>query len=258
VTKFYLGGQEGVTRDNKQALNDIFTDSYFAYPNTEAIKLHAQAPAPIYNYLLSYRGSMSFSIFFGGGDPEAAKVDFGVAHGDDMIYTFRGDKFLNASLINTDEDRQFLKTWQKVISNFVKYADPTPVASDDVPKWKMAQDSRAACVYMDLNLQPKEKHRIFAERMEFWNRMLFQDLLEKYAVSDEEDELLIEIDSAIATVEEEYDEEDEDGNNFVKASKHGEKKGKGKRGRGGMKNMKKKLLRKRKRLARKLKQIKCQ
>ena len=74
VTKFYLGGQEGVTRDNKQALNDIFTDSYFAYPNTEAIKLHAQAPAPIYNYLLSYRGSMSFSIFFGGGDPEAAKV----------------------------------------------------------------------------------------------------------------------------------------------------------------------------------------
>ena len=74
VTKFYLGGQEGVTRENKQAINDMFTDAYFAYPNTEAVKLHAQASAPIYNYLLSYRGSMSFSVFFSAGDPEAAKV----------------------------------------------------------------------------------------------------------------------------------------------------------------------------------------
>ena len=74
VTKFYLGGQEGVNRDNKQAMNDMFTDVDFAYPNTEAVKLHAQAPAPVYNYLLSYRGSRSFSAFFAAGDPEASKV----------------------------------------------------------------------------------------------------------------------------------------------------------------------------------------
>ena len=166
---------------------------------------------------------------------------------------------MNASLIKTDEDKQFLKTWQTLISNFVKYADPTPVATNDIPKWKMAQDSKAACVYMDLNLEPKEKHRIYAERMEFWNRMIFQELLEKYAVSYEEDELLIEIDSAIATVDEEDDNEDEvtvEGNN-VGDKRHGGKKGKWRRGRGGIKNMKKRMLRKRKRLARKLKQIKC-
>jgi len=259
VTKFYLGGQEGVTRDNKQAMNDMFTDVYFAYPNTEAVKLHAQAPAPVYNYLLSYRGSRSFSAFFAAGDPEASKENFGVAHADDLIYTFRGDKFMKSTLINTDDDRKFLATWQKLISNFVKYADPTPVVTDDIPKWKMAQDSRAACVYLDINLEPAEKHRMFAERMEFWNRMLFQDLLEKYAVTDEEDELLLEIDTAIATVEEDSNEneDDEEGNN-VGDHRHGRKKGRGRRGRGGMKNMKKKMLRKRKRLARKLKQIKCQ
>merc|ERR1712029_947152 len=97
----------------------------------------------------------------------------------------------------------------------------------------------------------------FAERMEFWNRMLFQDLLEKYAVTDEEDELLLEIDTAIATVEEDSNDDDEEGNN-VGDHRHARKKGRGRRGRGGMKNMKKKMLRKRKRLARKLKQIKCQ
>ena len=74
VTKFYLGGQEGVTRDNKQGLIDMFTDSYFAYPNTEAVKLHAQASAPIYNYLLSYRGSISLSSVYTAGDVEASKV----------------------------------------------------------------------------------------------------------------------------------------------------------------------------------------
>ena len=176
-----------------------------------------------------------------------------------MIYTFRGDKFMKSTLINTDDDRKFLATWQKLISNFVKYADPTPVVTDDIPKWKMAQDSRAACVYLDINLEPAEKHRMFAERMEFWNRMLFQDLLEKYAVTDEEDELLLEIDTAIATVEEDSNdiENDEEGNN-VGDHRHARKKGRGRRGRGGMKNMKKKMLRKRKRLARKLKQIKCQ
>ena len=74
-TKFYLGGPEGVTRDNKWNMNDMFTDSYFAFPNTEAVKLHAQSPAPVYNYLMTYRGTLSFSIFFGMGDEDAAKVE---------------------------------------------------------------------------------------------------------------------------------------------------------------------------------------
>ena len=61
-------------RDNIQAMNDLYTDSYFAAPNTEAVRLHAAAPAPVYNYLLTYRGSSSFSEFFAAGDPEAVKV----------------------------------------------------------------------------------------------------------------------------------------------------------------------------------------
>ena len=90
---------------------------------------------------------------------------------------------MKSTLINTDDDRKFLATWQKLISNFVKYADPTPVVTDDIPKWKMAQDSRAASIYMDINLEPVERHEMFAERMEFWNRMYFQDLLKKYTVA---------------------------------------------------------------------------
>ena len=59
-----------------------------------------------------------------------------------MLYTFRGDEFFNMTIINTEEDKKFLKIWQKLVSNFVKYANPTPVASEDFPVWKEAQNSR--------------------------------------------------------------------------------------------------------------------
>ena len=73
-TKFYIGGPEGVSRKNKWNMNNMFTDSYFAFHNTEAVKLHAQSPAPVYNYLMTYRGTLSFSIFFSMGDEDTAKV----------------------------------------------------------------------------------------------------------------------------------------------------------------------------------------
>merc|ERR1712109_395108 len=56
----------------------------------------------------------------------------------------------------------------------------------------------------------EERHRMFPLRMEFWHRMVFRDALEKYAVSEEEEELLVEIDSAIAEVEDDDDEDDDD------------------------------------------------
>jgi len=254
-TKFYFGNKDQITKENFQAFNDLFTDAFFSAPNTETVKLHAMSPAPVYNYLLTYRGSLTFNVFFSGGDEEANKINMGVTHADDLLYTWKADSFLNTTTINTEEDKKFLKLWQKLITNFVKYADPTPVSTDEIPKWKPAQDSRAACVYMDLNLEPKEKHRIFAERMEFWNRMIYQDVLEKYAVSEEEDNLLVEIDSAL--VDAEKDDNDDDNDDDKQHHKHG-KHGKKKQKKGNWRrNLKQKMLKKRKRLARRLKSIKC-
>ena len=44
-----------------------------------------------------------------------------------MLYTFKMDTFMNMSSIVTDDDKRFLRKWQKLITNFVKYANPTPV-----------------------------------------------------------------------------------------------------------------------------------
>ena len=43
VAHFYMG-QDGLVRENKQGLMDMITDTFFAAPNHETIKLHAQVP----------------------------------------------------------------------------------------------------------------------------------------------------------------------------------------------------------------------
>ena len=73
--------------------------------------------------------------------------------------------------------------------------------------------SRAACVYMDINLKPEERHRMFSERMTFWNMFQYKEMLEEYAVDNKEARMLIEIESAIDETEEDVEseiEEDED------------------------------------------------
>ena len=207
------------------------------------------------------------------------QTDFGVAHADDMLYTFKADSFLNTSAIVTDDDKKFLRSWQRIMTNFVKYANPTPVPTSGIPLWKEAQDSRAACVYMNLGNDFREEHRMFPERMELWNRIVFQKMLEKYAVSEEEDMLMVEIDSVIADVEGDdgdVDHDDDDDDNDDDDSKEDSdedddkrhpKKGKGKKWKkGGRKHFKKlrrnnkekqQKLRKRIRLAKKLRGLKC-
>merc|ERR1712156_643802 len=162
--------------------------------------------------------------------------------------------------------RKFLRNWQKLLSNFVKYGNPTPFQTENMPVWKEAQDSRAACVYMNIDTELEERHRMFPLRMEFWHRMVFRDALEKYAVSEEEEELLVEIDSAIAEVEDhdDHDDDDDDDDN-VSNKRRGEWRRKNKKGskgwrhqnKGWRRNIKQKMMNKRRRLARKLKGIKC-
>jgi len=252
VAQFYVG-ENGIKRENKQGLTDMFTDAYFAYPNTETVKLHAKASAPVYNYVMSYRGSASFAPLFAMGDPAAAKEDFGVAHADDLMYLFRMS-FGNFSSINTENDEKFVEIWQQLIGNFARYGNPTPVSLQNIPNWPTAQNSRAACVYLDIGLNPEEKHRMFAERMQFWNKLFFEDLLEKYAISEQDDELLAEIDTVIVGSEEdESEEEDHNSDAHKQRHKHGNRKRKG----NWRKNMKNKMFRKQRRLAKKLKQLKC-
>merc|ERR1712154_661865 len=78
------------------------------------------------------------------------------------------------------------------------------------PKWNPAQKSRAACIYMDINLKPQERHRMFSERMTFWNMFTYKEMLEEYAVDNKEARMLIEIETAIDESEDDAENDDEE------------------------------------------------
>merc|ERR1719385_683541 len=209
VAHFYVG-KDGLVRENKQGLMDMFTDIFFAAPNPEAVRLHAKAPAPVYNYLFSYKGSFSFATFYAAGHPEATKEDWGVAHGDDIMYLSK--MFMKGQPMDqSEEDKRMVDIYRKLITNFIRYGDPTPVEYTDIPKWNPAQKSRAACIYMDINLKPQERHRMFSERMTFWNMFTYKEMLEEYAVDNKEARMLIEIETAIDESEDDVENVDEDG-----------------------------------------------
>lgn len=206
IAHFYVG-EGGLVKENKQGLTDMLTDAYFAAPNNEAVKLHAKAPAPVYNYLFSYKGSFTMATFYSMGNAETLKEDWGVAHGDDAQYMLKL-KLKGQPTVVTEDDKKMVEIMQKLISNFVRYGDPTPVEYDDIPKWNPAQKSRAACIYMDLSLTPTEAHRMFTDRMTFWHMLRFKAELDEYAVDLQEAEMLVEIENAIE--EDEHDDDDDD------------------------------------------------
>merc|ERR1712060_913206 len=110
----------------------------------------------------------------------------------------------------SEEDKRMADIYRKLITNFIRYGNPTPVEYTDIPKWNPAQKSRAACIYMDINLKPEERHRMFSERMTFWNMFQYKEMLEEYAVDNKEARMLIEIESAIDETEEDVESEIED------------------------------------------------
>ena len=57
-------------------------------------------------------------------DPEAAKVDWGVAHADDTMYLFKLN-WGNFTTINTPEDEKFVGIWQQLVGNFAEFGNPT-------------------------------------------------------------------------------------------------------------------------------------
>ena len=89
---------------------------------------------------------------------------------------------------------------------------------------------RAACIYMDINLKPQERHRMFSERMTFWNMFTYKEMLEEYAVDNKEARMLIEIETAIDESEDDAENDDEDEDDAEEEEISGQRRGGGRRG----------------------------
>ncbi|XP_013162709.1 PREDICTED: uncharacterized protein LOC106114157 [Papilio xuthus] len=95
---------------------------------------------PIYNYIFSYRGSRNFATMLaelrGGGGSGA-----GATHSDDIFYMFKPG---GLPLPLTPNDRTFIDRLTLLITNFMRYGDPTPPSHRSPllpflwPRWNMS------------------------------------------------------------------------------------------------------------------------
>ena len=81
IINYYVGSIENINDEHKHGVIDMFTDAGFQYGTHQTINLLVEQNVTLYQYLLTYQGEYSASVFFGGTPPGN-----GVCHGDDLIY----------------------------------------------------------------------------------------------------------------------------------------------------------------------------
>jgi len=168
LKKYYVGDE--FSQENKQSLSDMFTDATFLAPDQKTVELMSKQRSPVFNYQITYKGTSSMGPLFG----EAGKnEDFGVVHGDDLLYLFNSN--LITSLLPdvewNEDDFKMKELMLTYWTNFAKYGNPTPFKMVDVSNWNSVYDGQMN--YLDLKPEPEMKQSLEPERMLLWDRMVW-------------------------------------------------------------------------------------
>merc|ERR1712241_667483 len=156
IMKDYYTGDD-FTQNNMDSLTAMFGDGTYLASDQKTVSLMSEGSAPVFNYLLTYRGSNSISSLF-----TESKVDFGVVHADDLQYLFKtplSDKGIEFIEDDTKMMDLMLTHW----SNFAKYGNPTPFRDAGIANWTPVQPDQKN--YLDLQPEPSMKKNLAAERM---------------------------------------------------------------------------------------------
>lgn len=124
--KIYMG--DGDSFGDLVSLSKWYGEPYLNYPSLEETELILKSSEqPIYNYLFNYSGWRNLPKLGGGS---AYKDVPGATHADDLFYMF-SQEWLSGFFENKMIER-ITTLW----TNFAKYGDPTPEATDLLPvKW---------------------------------------------------------------------------------------------------------------------------
>nr|AHJ81340.1 carboxylesterase [Locusta migratoria] len=143
-------------------LSDLYSDAFFTWSADEAIRKYKDT-APVYYYLLSYKGKYRMSKAFGGGD-----LDLGVCHADDIFYLFSNNSYLPTSGNMPKNDYEVVKTMTKLWTDFAKTGNPTP---DNKPVHWPRVISDEELEYVDIGQQLQVKRGVFQDRVNFWTTL---------------------------------------------------------------------------------------
>ncbi|XP_059060028.1 juvenile hormone esterase-like [Achroia grisella] len=156
IRHFYIGdspAEELLTR-----MADFESDFVFNHPVQRTITNLLTEKAQVYQYVFSYVGD---------SDAEGAR------HSDDIFYLFNS---ANDAPV-TDNDKLIIDQITTIWTNFVKYGNPAPKATDLLPvTWSPVTEDTRPYVVIDTNIRTES--RIYNDRMAFWD--LFYNIYGNY------------------------------------------------------------------------------
>jgi len=164
VKRYYTG--EDFSLENLQNMMDMYTDAVFLSPDQKTVSLMALGTAPVYNYMLTYNGSFSVAQVLGGEQVQG--LNFGVSHGDDVLYLFPENDWHSPS---TEDEVKLSNLMITFWTNFAKFSNPTPFRTEDAPNWDRVIPKQKNC--LELKPFPEMRQDIAAQRMEFWERLVW-------------------------------------------------------------------------------------
>ncbi|XP_060805740.1 juvenile hormone esterase-like [Amyelois transitella] len=152
------------------------------YPLLRQARLHTEGSSDnVYLYRFSFKGVLNvvWNITVPGLDWRGATA------GDEICYLFKC-KSVNDAYNSTgvSDERHFIKKIARLLANFVKFGNPTPIKEDDVLgdlEWLPLQRHKVAQV-LSLGRKLKLLNVPELQRMEFWDRLqtdFFADKLPK-------------------------------------------------------------------------------
>uniref|UniRef100_A0A8D9AVP2 Carboxylic ester hydrolase n=1 Tax=Cacopsylla melanoneura TaxID=428564 RepID=A0A8D9AVP2_9HEMI len=160
LSNYYLGGHKTVDADNIYNLTTLFSDILF---NECVYKAAVHHPGPVYFYVYSYEGEVSWASLFGGDCP----LKLGVSHADEMINEFDYETLFG--IVLGGKDLEMSQTFLAVWTNFAATGTPT----DDAGKIKWTRfDSSPNQDYLDFG-----KSEITMKQMPFGDRLKFIESL---------------------------------------------------------------------------------
>ncbi|KAJ0173897.1 hypothetical protein K1T71_010043 [Dendrolimus kikuchii] len=136
-----------ITKSSVKGVVNFYSD-WMAYSTSNAFSdlMVKHSDKPVYNYIFAYEGSRNFAKFlFGFG----TDID-GASHSDDIFYIFKPG---GMSLPLSSLDKLFIDRLTTMLTNFMKFGDPTPVKTDLLPvRWPATTSNRSLTMRLDQQL----------------------------------------------------------------------------------------------------------
>eukprot|EP00088_Acartia_fossae_P051168 TRINITY_DN5749_c0_g1_i2.p1 TRINITY_DN5749_c0_g1~~TRINITY_DN5749_c0_g1_i2.p1 ORF type:complete len:611 (-),score=135.22 TRINITY_DN5749_c0_g1_i2:452-2284(-) len=165
IRKFYTGSNDNSSlNDVLPDFADMLTDAYFLAPDQKLAQLASQY-VPVYNFRFDYAGSHSFLPWYtiGREDLDAEALDrLKPVHSDEIFYLF------NMLDLETESDISVRNMMVKYWTNFAKYSHPSPLMSDNLTQWLPYGQEKNTMI---LDEEPRMEKNIARDRMEFWQRI---------------------------------------------------------------------------------------